>query len=363
MPVNRLEIENLRLYRQAVLEPDPRANLIVGENASGKTTLLEALHLLGTGRSFRTGGLDNLLAHDSEFFRVSVEFQPRDGEPAQHLSFARHGSLRRLTVNGLEQETLSGLAQKIPVQIISPDSHFNFQHDAKTRRALLDWLLFHVEPDFQGLWSRYQRALHQRNVALKDPRQTKARFSWDSELATLGDDLQKKRTTALQQLLPHFHAACTVLLATPVPISLELNPGWDQSAGLAHCLLQDRGRDQARGFTHSGPHRNDLRIWLGEHASREEGSHGQNKILVIALRLAEIQVLLGVTGRQCCVLIDDLPAELDQEHRRRLAEYLATIPTQVFLTSTDPAQIDLTPWPSAKTFHVERGALRESRNT
>ncbi len=363
MPVNRLEIENLRLYRQAVLEPDPRANLIVGENASGKTTLLEALHLLGTGRSFRTGGLDSLQAHGSEFFRVSVEFEPRQGEPAQELSFARRSGARRLTVNGLEQATLSGLAQQIPIQIISPDSHFDFQHDAKTRRALLDWLLFHVEPDFQGLWSRYQRALHQRNAALKDPRQTKVRFAWDSELAVLGDDLQQKRTKALQQLLPFFQSACKTLFATPMTISLELNPGWDQSAGLAQCLLHDRSRDQVRGFTHSGPHRNDLRIWLGEHASREEASHGQNKMLVIALRLAEIQALLEVGGRQCCVLIDDLPAELDRQHRRRLAEHLAAIPTQVFLTSTDSTQIDLAPWSTAKTFHVERGTLRELRNT
>jgi len=363
MPVNRLEIENLRLYRQAVLEPDARANLIVGENASGKTTLLEALHLLGTGRSFRTGGLDSLQAHHSDFFRVGVEFQAGDTEPVQQLSFARQGNVRRLTVNGLEQANLSGLAQQIPVQIISPDGHFDFQHDAKVRRALLDWLLFHVEPEFQGLWSRYQRTLHQRNAALKDPRQVKVRFAWDNELAILGDELQQRRMTALQQLLPHFQIACTALFATPVAISLELSAGWDQSAGLAESLRQDRGRDQARGFTHSGPHRNDLRIWLGEHASREEASHGQNKLLVIALRLAEIQVLLEVAGRQCCLLIDDLPAELDREHRRRLAEYLATIPTQVFVTSTDPTQIDLAPWPSARTFHVERGTLCESRNT
>lgn len=363
MSVKRLEIENLRLYRQAVLEPDPRANLIVGANASGKTTLLEAVHLLGTGRSFRSGGLDNLQAHDSDFFRVGVEFQSDPSDPIQHLSFARRGGQRRLTVNGLEQATLSSLAQQIPVQIISPDSHFDFQHDAKTRRALLDWLLFHVEPDFQGLWSRYQRTLHQRNAALKDPRQAKIRFVWDNELAILGDELQAKRTKALQYLLPYFQAACTALFANPVEISLELSPGWDHAEGLATSLLQDRGRDQARGFTHSGPHRNDLRIWLGKHASREEASHGQNKMLVIALRLAEIQALLDVAGRRCCVLIDDLPAELDREHRRRLAEYLAAIPVQVFLTSTDPGQIDLSAWPSARTFHVERGTLRELKNT
>lgn len=362
MPVTRLEIENLRLYRQVALDPDPGANLIVGPNASGKTTLLEALHLLGTGRSFRTGGLDSLQGHDSDFFRVSVQFQPRAGEPVQHLSFARRGNVRRLSVNGLE-EALSGLAQRIPVQIISPDSHFDFQHEAKSRRALLDWLLFHVEPAFQGLWSRYQRTLQQRNAALKDPRQAKVRFAWDNELAILGDDLQQRRSNALEQLLPYFQQACEALFAIPLAISLELDAGWNAAAGLAESLRQDRDRDQGRGFTHSGPHRNDLHIWLGEHASREEASHGQNKMLVIALRLAEVQVLRGVAGRNCCLLIDDLPAELDREHRQRLVEYLASIPVQVFLTSTDPAQIELAAWSSAKTFHVERGALRELINT
>lgn len=363
MPVTRIEIENLRLYRQAELRPDPCANLILGENASGKTTLLEALHLLGTGRALRGSSLESVQSHDRDYFRVQADYDPGAGQAVRQLSFARSGVGRRLLVNGVEQANISGLAQNLPVQIISPDTHFEFQQLPKARRGVLDWLLFHVEPDFHALWSRYQRILLQRNAALKDVRQTKVRFAWDNELAEVGDKLQGQRDQAVQDLIPHFQVSCSALFEGEVPVVLELDPGWDSAIGLAANLIQDRIRDQARGFTHSGPHRNDLRIRIGDHASRDEASHGQNKLLVIALRLAEVAVLLERAGQRCCLLIDDLPAELDREHRRRLARFLASMTTQVFLTSTDPGQVDLKSWPSARTFHVERGVLRELRNT
>lgn len=359
MPISRIEIENIRLYRHAALEPAPAINLITGANASGKTTFLEALHLLATGRSFRTTTLEALLAHNQEYLRVIADILPSTTRTPMRLAFSKGRQGRKIIINGVEEARLSHLAQKLPLQIISPDSHFEFLNHARHRRGVLDWTLFHVEPDFQSLWSRYQRIIQQRNSALKDPKQARARFAWDDELTLVGESLQAMRSDFLNRIQPKFRGACATLLQSENTVEIRFNSGWDDRLGLAECLLRDRSKDQARGFTHSGPHRNDLQILLGEHSSRDEASHGQNKLMVIALRLALIQLLLESNVRECCLLIDDLAAELDGTHRMRLAGFLAELPIQIFVTATDPSLLDLNPWPIAKTFHVERGVLRE----
>jgi DNA replication and repair protein RecF len=127
----------------------------------------------------------------------------------------------------------------------------------------------------------------------------------------------------------------------------------------AQNLQQDFSRDSARGFTHSGPHRADLQISLNSQSSRVSASHGQYKILVIALRLAQIRFLAESKNRHCCLLIDDLAAELDSEHRARLTRFLAALPAQVFVTATDPSQIEREFWTSHKLFHVEQGVITE----
>jgi DNA replication and repair protein RecF len=357
MPVTRIEIENIRLHRHSVLNPAATLNLISGANASGKTTLLEAVHLLAAGKSFRTAVLDNLITHNQDYLRVSADISPAQAQPQLRLGFSKGQLGRKIIVNGVEQIKLSLLAQHLPLQVISPDSHFEFLNHARHRRAALDWILFHVEPDFQGLWNRYQRILQQRNQALKDPKQTRARFAWDEELVMVGDTLQGMRGDMLDRIKPMFQAVCAALLQRDIQVELRLIFGWDNQYGLAESLLRDRGKDQTRGFTHSGPHRNDLQILIGEHPSRDEASHGQNKLLVIALRLAQIQILLESRGRECCLLIDDLAAELDITHRQHLAKFLAEMRVQVFMTATDPELVDVKSWPDAKTFHVERGVL------
>lgn len=174
----------------------------------------------------------------------------------------------------------------------------------------------------------------------------------------LADDIQARRNHRLNELAPRFRDICQRVLATDAHPDIILEPGWEQGQGMEICLASDQSRDQARGFTHSGPHRNDLQITLNQTPSREQASHGQNKLLVIALRLAQIEYLHTSTGQQCCLLIDDLAAELDSEHRQRLATLLADLPVQVIITAIHPEQIDTTGWPESAWFHVEQGTIK-----
>ena len=356
MPLVSLEFNNIRVYERAQLEPNPHLNLISGANASGKTTLLEAIHLLGTGRSFRTAQAEQLRRNGSTDLSV-VGILHKEGAETVRLGLTHNIDGRRVSINGLEQQLVSNLALHLPLQVISPDTHYDFQQNAKNRRGVLDWGLFHVEPDFPGLWTRYQRILHQRNAALKDRGQTKARFAWDEELVVTGEKLHTARAKLIAQLLPHYHSCCQQLLGEKHHVDLILESGWDNEVGFGKSLRQDYTRDSARGFTHSGPQRADLQITLNSQVSKLGASHGQNKLLVIALRLAQIRFLLESRKRNCCLLIDDLAAELDSEHRVRLTRLLASLPVQVFVTATESSLIDRESWSSHKEFHVEHGTV------
>lgn len=356
MPLVSLELHNIRVYERAQLEPNPHLNLISGANASGKTSLLEAIHLLGTGRSFRTAQAEQMRRNGSTDLSVIGKLH-KEGSEAVRLGIIHNINGRKVSINGLEQKLVSNLALHLPLQVISPDTHYDFQQNAKHRRGILDWGLFHVEPDFSGLWSRYQRILHQRNAALKDRCQSKAQFAWDEELVETGEKLHAARAKLTAQLLPHYHSCCQQLLGEKHNVDLILESGWDDEVGFGESLHQDRPRDSARGFTHSGPQRADLQITLNSQVGKLGASHGQNKLLVIALRLAQIQYLLESRKRNCCLLIDDLAAELDSDHRERLTKLLASLPVQVFVTATESSLIDRESWSSHKEFHVEHGMV------
>jgi DNA replication and repair protein RecF len=305
------------------------------------------------------------------------------------LGLAHSEEGRRATINGLAQKQVSALAQHLPLQVISPDTHYEFRNSARHRRGTLDWGLFHVEPDFLGLWNRYQRILQQRNAALKASAQAKARHVRDEDLAITGEALHTKRSGLVARLKTDYQFCCQQLLGAGYEGSLIFESGWEDGKSLAECLRQDAPRDRARGFTHSGPHRADLRVELHSRTAQVDASHGQYKLLVIALRLAQIRNFIGKTApafvqcrephsltasrsvlppsmavvgpgnRHCCLLIDDLSAELDPEHRARLALFLSRLAVQLFVTVTEAAQIERRSWPSHKAFHVEQGTIEE----
>ena len=366
--LSALEIRNIRVYEQAKIQPDPCLNLIWGPNASGKTSLLEAIYLLGTGRSYRTKQLEQLQRHGTDEFGVHAKLAPSSGQQSVQIGFSFSVEGRRISLNGLPQGQVSSVAQLCPLQVISPDSHYDFRSSSRQRRGALDWGLFHVEPEFPDLWNRYQRQLQQRNAALKSDKQNSARQAWDEGLALMGEQVQAKRVWLLEQLKPDFLLCCHELLGSHQKADLILESGWEANRGLIECLQKDSVRDIARGFTHSGPHRADLRIILCDTTlqGETEPSHGQYKILVLALRLALIRRFVEIKKQSCCLLIDDLAAEIDTSHRARLTAFLARMPIQLFVTSTDQGLIDLSSWRSYRSFHVEQGRIEEvlpSRNT
>ncbi|MEE8387816.1 MAG: DNA replication/repair protein RecF [Acidiferrobacterales bacterium] len=352
MPLVLFEHRGVRNLQAGQLSPHPRLNLITGANASGKTSLLEAIHILSSGKSFRTNRLERAIQHGEDTLTVFGRLRDKDNEKT--LGYQRCGAVREIHIDGEHEAQLATLAQALPLQVISPDTHFSFLKHARYRRACIDWGLFHVEPDFYAVWSRHQRLLKQRNAALKQG-QTHMEV-WDQPLANCGEEIHDRRQRYLLRLQETIRRHRDHLLPGE-EISLHLRSGWRHGQSLAEALVEDRGRDREHGYTHSGAHRADLEWRLSGQDARQEASQGQWKLLTLVLRLAQTEDFVDQTRRDCILLLDDLPAELDPEHRAMVMSLLVSLPLQLFATTTEPGLLMADGWKDSVVFHVEHGKV------
>ena len=360
MLIRRLRAASLRRFAEVELEPGPRFNLLVGDNGSGKTSLLEAIHLMAHGRSFRGRVRDGLIRQGDPALEVFLEWE--DGGPRWHRGGLRHaGGSWEARIDGQAIGHLGELCRALAVVTFEPGSHALVDGGSEVRRRYLDWGLFHVEHGFLDQWRRHARALKQRNSLLRSGRSDAQLDAWEHELALAGEALHRVRAGYVAQLAPFFQQAIGRLLPAAGGARLELLPGWRQhELALGDALLLARERDLALGHTSVGPHRADLRLQLDGLPGREGLSRGQAKLTALALLLAQAAHLAAHEGRWPVLQLDDLPSELDRQHQRRLLELLAGTGAQVFVTGTESpaalAAMGLDP----HVFHVEHGALRSA---
>ncbi len=360
MLVQLLRLRGFRRFIEVEFHPAPGFNLILGDNGSGKTSVLEAMHLMAHGRSFRGRVRDGLIRHGEAALEVFVEWQLGTG---QHRAGLRHaGSTWQGRLDGADVGHLGELCAALAVISFEPGSHALIQGSSETRRRYLDWGLFHVEQAFLPLWRRYARALKQRNALLRSPRADSQLDAWEHEMAHAGEQLSEHRDTYIAKLQPHLDKMITALFPAAGAATLELQAGWRrQDLSLADALLLSRERDQAQGHTTIGPHRADLRLRLDQLPGREGLSRGQGKLAALSLLLAQAAQLAEHQGRWPVLQLDDLSSELDRQHQQRVLHYLHECGAQVFVTGTEaPAALAATGI-APTTFHVEHGVLTPVR--
>jgi DNA replication and repair protein RecF len=252
-----LNVSNLRCIEQAELNLPPGVTLVWGGNGAGKTSLLEAIFLLGRGRSFRTRNNTRLIRRGQAQFRVTGRVSgPTGQERPVGFEVSREATAAR--IGGHPVESLAELTQAFPVQAIDPGVHRLVEEGGHRRRRWMDWAVFHVEPPFIDLWLRYSRALRQRNAALKSDA-TSAEV-WDPELARLGEAIAAARGRFMEQLAPYWRAVVSAL--TGLEVELHYLRGWSQEHSLMEALAAARPRDEARQLTHAGAHRADVSLRL-----------------------------------------------------------------------------------------------------
>lgn len=356
MHITRLKIERVRNLETVVLSNLQPFNIFYGKNGSGKTSVLEAIHLLATGRSFRSHLSKNYIQHLKADAIIFGQVNTHKIGLQKFISGEQF-----IKVNGDTVATQGQLAKILPIQQIDPLSTDIIDHGAKPRRQLLDWLMFHVEPDFYVTWQFYARALKQRNTLLKSKQKpTLAHLEpWNKMLAEYGELIHIQRVSTLEQWFPFFKKELKELLPD-LQIEWEYQSGFHPQLGLFTDLVQHHKKDTEKRYTEYGPHRADIRFktWMGE--ADVVLSRGQKKLLIIALKLSQI-AMLHASNKETVVLLDDLTAELDSTAQRRLLARLSQLGSQLFVTTLDQVLIKkhLTDLNILhQLFHVDSGQVR-----
>jgi len=361
--LTQVQIDRVRNLRGVHLEALQRVNVFYGANGSGKTSVLEAIHLLGMARSFRGNSIRSLITHGEDTCTVfgSVAL-PGAGALPLGIQRSRNGEAQ-IRLGGKTVRTVAELAEQLPLQVINADSFGLLTGSPGARRQFLDWGVFHVEQQFFPQWQRFQRCIKQRNMLLRRGKLSHQELAvWTRDLARSGAAINEFRQAYFEQLAPGFQQTMARLAPSLDTLELRFRQGWDHKLTYAEALEQGIATDREQGFTHAGPQRADIRVTSGGHPAAETLSRGQQKLVVCGLKLAQGQLMSQLGRGQCTYLIDDLPSELDRKHGGLVCELLASMDAQVFITCVERDEIQSV-WPDTgglAMFHVEHGRVSAS---
>lgn len=358
MPIKRLQITGVRNLHATSLTPSSGVNFIYGENGSGKSSLLEALHILANGKSFRHHLLKPVIKNTMDECVLFSEITDlRFGNARLGIRRSKNGE-KDIKLNGDVIYSQADISSWLPLQIIEPNTFMLLSGSPQERRKFIDWGVFHVEHSFLSQWREFRKLLKQRNAVLKK-QEVEWLDVWDKGFVKASNNINILRKQYIERLVPVFEHTLG-RLDDNLKVSLSFYPGWEKKAELIDILNRQRERDIQVGHTQSGPQRAELRIKVDGLLAADVLSRGQQKTVVAALKLAQGVLFQQETQRSTIYLVDDLASELDEKHRFALCQLLEDLKCQVFITSIDQNSISAHWRPEgSKMFHVEHGHIEE----
>ncbi len=358
MLLSQLRVNNVRNIKSATLDFDPLLTIIIGENGSGKTSLLEALSFLSRGRSFRTNQVKHILNTDSQDLTVSAKLL-NDALTVPIAIQRQRSGLFRAKVNGQLTSRLADLSRYLPYLVLYPSLYEEVSSSRSHRLKLLDWGLFHVEQSYFELWQSFNRVLKQRNQLLKMIQSRKASEQdltvWTDQLVSMSSKINAMRSNFILEI--NQFLLSNSLVKGNDTLELLFQSGWSKNTELSDTLSKNLKIDIQRGFTSVGCHKADFKFKLGEHWLFETGSRGQLKMAINSLYLALINAMEKAGSKQVLLGLDDVSAELDDEHQGLLFKaILSQSNVQLVATSiTEDSLPESISRYNGTMFHVEHG--------
>jgi DNA replication and repair protein RecF len=345
MQIKRLSLLNFRNYKKADIEFSDGVHVIYGENGAGKTSILEAVHYLALTKSFRTNIDKNLVLNTEKMFRIQGEFKTSQEQAIVSIIAYSPETEKSLTVNGQKARKFSDYIGDVPVVLLYPADLSLSQGGPSQRRRFLDILLSQSSKLYLHHLIQYTRSLRQRNRLLSDsggqtcdPQLLK---SWEENLITHGVELIFRRTEAAAQLNEQVRQYYRELSKKDDEVKIVFRCNVQQqeeetlSSAFDRLFEQKRAQEQEYRTTLLGPHRDDLLFLLNGKPMRDYASQGEHKTFVIALKLAEFQLLQQQRLQSPILLFDDIFGELDANRIQQMLQQLSDI-GQVFVTTTSP---------------------------
>lgn len=352
MGFSSLNIHHFRNIEQAKLHFSPSFNYIYGKNGSGKTSLLEAVHVLNLGRSFRTQTAQGLIQQGFDRF---ILYGLLDNGLSIGIEKNLEGQTKFHLANHPKAKLLDLVSQQ-PLQWLHSGNYELIDGDPSRRRKFMDWGLFHVEPRFHPIWQKCKQLLQHRNASLKQQLSEQQICIWDPPLIEMAQQLTKLRKAYLDELTVLLRPIVQDLLHMDVHYALE--QGWPADKSYSDCLDKSFFIDKKCRFTRYGPHRADLSITVNGILVEQHLSRGQKKLLICAMHLAQGLLLHQKTAKHCLYLIDDLPSELDQENQHHLLSLLTKQFAQTLITGIEANAMQDYENDTWNMFHVEHGVFK-----
>lgn len=341
--VERLVLRGFRNLVDLDLEPGPRFNVLAGHNGQGKSNLLEAIDYLGSLASFRGAGREDLIGHRADRALLAARFIAEPVPLKAQIRLARTEA-RRLALGDKRPRSTSAWTAALPMVLFHPGDVGLVGGSPEGRRAFLDRVLEQMDPTYPRAAAAYTKALRSRNRLLKqegaDPRSITA---YDELLASAGAVVGQSRARLVADLEPRVEEAFREVAGEELALQVRYRPRVEPTMeAIRRALALSLVKDRARGFTAEGPHGDDLALTVGAaRGARHHASQGQHRMMVLALKVAELDVLAQRVGQVPVLLLDDVSSELDPVRNRRLFALLDRLGGQVFLTTTQPELIRL----------------------
>lgn len=344
-------MNGFRCYQQIEIPFNHPITVFHGDNGAGKTSVLEAIYFLSTGKSFRSSRPKNLINHQAEELMVYAEFTDPAGS-INHLGVSLNQQNKK--VIRYNQQTIknqSQVAHDLPVVSIDPDSYLFLDKAPQFRRSYLDWLVFHVKPEYLSIWSKVARCQKHLNQLFKDNK-TQSLPQWESQYIEFANQLNDMRLEVFKQLKPLIYTKIEHFIPELADMNMVYSQGWTKELSLEELLNRDRDRHLSYGHLNGGIHKMDIKNLFGHTPAHERLSRGQKKIISIIYYLSFIELMSAVLERSPLLCLDDMDAELDAAKTQILADFIQQGNHQVFISTVDQKNL-LNVLGDVDMFHVK----------
>lgn len=365
MILRELKLTNFRNYGNIAVKWNPGVNMIRGDNAQGKTNLLEAIAFLSTFNSFRRSSVQEMVKKERDFFLIRSDFTSSSADHTMNVAYSLDKKYK-IRLDGVDKKRASSLVGFLNTVVFSPDDLMLMKGRPEDRRRFLDGEIIQTAPECHTVFSRYQKALKQRNTLLKNASYSECRTilaAYDQQLAENGALILIRRKDILERLQPLVRLSHRRITGGSEELHLEYEGGisgfnekkhtFDQwKDAFLEELKDHRTMDFQRGYTTFGPHRDDIRFFINGDDVRHFGSQGQQRTASLALKIGELELMKGQRGEYPLLLLDDVLSELDESRREALISVING-KVQTFVTDTGSEKI----FDDAVEFRVEKGNI------
>lgn len=373
MRIKRLKVENFRNLEKLDIEFSDGVNIIYGNNAQGKTNIIEAIYIFSFGKSFRANRDIELLKFDKEYFLSNIEIMKKDRELEMDFGFDKISNKKMIKVNGVIQKKISDIIGKLNVVVFKPEDIKIVTDAPNVRRKYIDYLISSISKGYLENITKYKKVLEERNNLLKEIKaklkgsknldETDSNFLdvYDKLLSKLNCEIYNERKRVMEKLNNYIygiHLKLTENYINNEKLHIKYVSNVEEDIQkMYNDLIKSRLNDINKGYTSFGIHRDDYIISINSLDVSIYGSQGQKKSSIISLKLSELKVIEEVIGEKPVLLLDDYMSELDERRRLKFLDIIEDI--QIVITTTHKISID---GKENTYFYVDNGKIERKKN-